>query len=75
MRYTIKHKDAMGDVLVTIDTPTLQHAAQRFADRLQCNAVARRVTGLAGLSGVFQAYKPIGDASTSVGHPFHVAAE
>lgn len=71
---TIREKDGAGEVLCRPRTDNHNEAAQRWARRAHGRrATAVRLTGVTGLSGVWQAYLPAPTGGrTSVGRPFWV---
>ena len=72
--YTILSRSAAGDFLGTVKTDSHIGAANRYARRVfGRKAFALRVTGTERMSGVFQGYVPQGNASSSIGSPFHVS--
>jgi hypothetical protein len=71
---TIREKDGAGQILGSSRADSHEEGAQRWARRAHGRrATAVRVTGVSGLSGVWQAYLPAPTGGReAVGSPFWV---
>lgn len=72
--YTVSFDHKPVDTVLAVSP---EEAARIYAWRVYGRkAIAYRTTGTAGLTGYFQAYKPVsrrnGGGLTSVGDPFHI---
>lgn len=78
IKFKVKSGAADGELLGTVRAETVQEAASIFVRRQRRSAVAMRITGFRGMSGIFQAYvAPTKKMSgqTSFGEPFWIGEE